>query len=499
MLYNKISINQQGDNMKRNKIATIALASMLAVSACIGLTACKENKSNSKLPEYPFWLPEEPATQNASVHDPSVFQDPADGKFYAFGSHFAVASSTDLISWRQVASEGAQGQQMLYGTTNWRSVLPLSDALVGGSQNTWAPDVEKIGDTYYMYYSLTSGFGSGRSVIGRVSSDSVTGPYSNEEIIVYSSEKAGEPNAIDPELFYDESGRLWMVYGSFYGGIFLIELDPATGLRKDGRTYRDYQAGKYTLNEYFGKMLWKGGGGGVEGPFIFYDETQGYYYLMVSDGDLSSNYNMLVARSENPDGPYTDIKGNDVAANIGGGNKLAGNYQFAGDQGYAAIGHNSVVQLDGKTLVVAHTRYRSGPDGVSGNHNLRVLEMYFNEDGWPVLSPNAYAGEEPGLVTQAEAAGDYQVVVHTTKRNDATFVDSVPYTFSEDGKILSGTAEAGTWTVISDYYVEIVLNNITYNGVIAPAWISYENAGRLCMTAVSDQGGSIWANQVIGE
>ena len=89
------------------------------------------------------------------------------------------------------------------------------------------------------------------------------------------------------------------------------------------------------------------------------------------------------------------------------------------------------------------------------------------------------------------------MIVHTTKRNDKAFVDSVGYTFSEDGKILSGATEAGTWTVTSDYYVEIVLNGVTYNGVIAPAWISYENAAGLCMTAVSDQGGSLWANPVI--
>lgn len=486
-----------GDIMKRNKIITLALASVFAVTACVGLAACKDDPSESKLPQYQYWLPDKPTTRNASVHDPSVFQDPADGTFYVFGSHFAIASSPDLIAWTQVAMDGAAGQQMLYGTTNWRTVIPESAALVGGSQNTWAPDVEYLGDEYHMYYSLTSGFGSGKSAIGKVTSDNVTGPYSDEEVIVFSSEKAGEPNAIDPELFYDKSGKLWMVYGSFYGGIFLLELDPATGLRKDGRTYQDYQAGKYTLEEYFGKLLWKGGGGGVEGPFIFYNAAQGYYYLMVSDGDLNTNYNMLIARSENPDGPYVDIKGNDVSKQTGGGNKLAGNYQFAGDQGYAAIGHNSVIQIDGKTLVVAHTRYRSGDSGVTPGHNVRVMEMYFNEDGWPVLSPNTYAGEEPGLVTAEDAAGDYEVIVHTTKRNDKTFVDSVGYTFSEDGKILSGTTEAGTWTVTSDYYVEIVLNGVTYNGVIAPAWISYENAAGLCMTAVSDQGGSLWANPVI--
>lgn len=36
------------------------------------------------------------------------------------------------------------------------------------------------------------------------------------------------PNAIDPTVFYDADDRMWMVYGSWSGGIFLLELDPAT-------------------------------------------------------------------------------------------------------------------------------------------------------------------------------------------------------------------------------------------------------------------------------
>ena len=156
------------------------------------------------------------------VHDPSIFYDRASGRYYAFGSHYAVASTTDFITWRQDAP-GDTGYKTLYGKDNKAETLPLSYAAVGGDQNTWAPDVEKIGDKYYMYYSLTGAFGKNKSVIGRVSSDNVLGPYSNEELIL-KSDGAGQPNCIDPELFYDKEGRLWMVYGSFYAGIYIKEL-----------------------------------------------------------------------------------------------------------------------------------------------------------------------------------------------------------------------------------------------------------------------------------
>ena len=160
------------------------------------------------------------------VHDPSIFYDEVTNKYYAFGSHFAVASSTDLVIWHQEVEENEP--QKLFGTKDFRSVLIKSDEFNGRDGNinsTWAPDVIKHGDKYYMYYALTSAFGKGKSCIGRVSSDNVLGPYSNEEVLIYSHDLWWEePNAIDPELFFDKNGKLWMVYGSYFAGIYILEL-----------------------------------------------------------------------------------------------------------------------------------------------------------------------------------------------------------------------------------------------------------------------------------
>ncbi len=420
------------------------------------------------------------------VHDPSIFYDRASGRYYAFGSHYAVASTTDFITWRQDAP-GDTGYKTLYGKDNKAETLPLSYAEVGGDQNTWAPDVEKIGDKYYMYYSLTGAFGKNKSVIGRVSSDNVLGPYSNEELIL-KSDGAGQPNCIDPELFYDKDGRLWMVYGSFYAGIYIKEL--YTEGEKAGLPKED------ELNDY-GKLLWKGNSVGVEGPFIFYAPKTDYYYLMVSDGDLNKNYNMRVARSKNPDGPYTDITGKDMAASAGGGNKLTGNYKFDGDIGYAALGHNSVIKKDGKYLAVYHARRydasATNTNNVSSYHSLRTNQLFFNEEGWPVLAPNRYAKESLGKVTPTRAAGDYDIVVHTTNTT-ATFVDSIRYTLTSDGKITNGGSEAGTWSVQNDCHITLTLGGTEYKGVIAPAWCTYQRKGVLSITATSAQGGSLWAN-----
>lgn len=459
--------------MKTKKWLCLLLATALTTAACLAIAGCGEEEGDKNLPTANYKLPTDVAFgSSVAVHDPSAFFDEISRRYYAFGSHFAVASSTNLLTWKQEVSDG--GANALYGTTNWRSVLSKSDALVGGTQNTWAPDVIYLNDTYYMYYSLTSNFGSSKSVIGRVSSDSVLGPYSNEEIIIYSTGGSGEPNCIDPELFYDKDGNLWMVYGSFFGGIYVKELDE-NGLPVD---------------DGFGTMVWRlGASAGVEGPFIFYNEDTEYYYLMVSEGDLSTVYNMRVARSKNPNGPYVDITGNDVATTEGKGNKLAGNFQFAGDSIKAALGHNSVIVEDGKYFVVCHVR-----NNVNGGHHLEVHQLFFNEDYWPVLSPSRFADEKKGLVTQEQAAGVYDVVVHSVETIE-DIIPSAQYTFSADGTIAnaSGTS-AGTWSMVQDYYVTLTLNGIEYKGVVVPGWRDYgTQEGILCITATSETGNAIWA------
>lgn len=428
-----------------------------------------------------YELPSDPDYGNSvSVHDPSIFYDDTTNKYYAFGTHFAVASSDDLLHWRQEAWDGDSGAKLLYGTTDFRSVLSQSVAIADNStQNTWAPDVQKIGNKYYMYYSLTSAFGSSKSVIGRVSSNNVLGPYSNEEIIVWSTGN-NSPNCIDPELFYDKNGGLWLVYGSFFNGIYIKQLDAATGLPLENGVH-DY-----------GKLLWKGSSKGVEGPFIFYNAETDYYYLMTSDGSLSSDYNMRVARSKNPDGPYTDITGKDMASAYGGGNKLAGNYKFEGDNGWAALGHNSVIKVNGQYLVVCHARYEES-GAVSGGHSVQVRQLYFNEEGWPVLAPNRYAGETLGKMTAADVVGKYDIILHSTG-NNADFIPSSRYTLAAGGTVTSNSAAVGSWELTGDHYITVTINGTAYRGVVAPCWNLYRSEGLLCITATSSGGQSLWAN-----
>ena len=472
--------------MKLKKLFVSALAVVMTLATIFSLAGCN-GTGGIELPDEPIEMPESAASGTAAVHDPSVYYDVSSQTYYAFGTHYAVASSKDLVNWTQeVTDQTISGGRLtwpsLYGSesyvdkngTEWPAAIQSTVELVNptrDSTTTWAPDVHKIGSKYYMYYSLTGGFGSNSSAIGRVESDNVMGPYSNNTIIVESvtSSDSRKPNAIDPELFYDKDGTLWMVYGSFFGGIYIKELD------KNGLPVEDG----------FGKLLWSHDGKVVEGPFIFYNDDTDYYYMMATHGDLQSDYTMRVARSKNPDGPYEDITGQDMI-NPGGGNKLAGNYNIANMGNNVALGHNSVVERRGEFFVVCHVR-----DAIKGMHHLETRRLYFNKEGWPVMAPLRYAGEEDGTATVEETAGTYDIVVHTTGVSQ-TIVGSVECTLNADGTI-SG-ALSGTWSMEDDYFVTLEIDGISYSGVICGGWRTGEYAGGVyCITATSADGNAIWA------
>lgn len=493
--------------MKKLAIFSLSLAAVLAMGVMAGCTPSDNTKpsdgDDATVPEYymPQWSGRENEEREVSVHDPSIFQDPADGTYYAFGTHYAVASSADLINWTQVA--GDNDYEALYGencqTAEGYSAWPkaLQDTLdvvmpSASVTTTWAPDVEYHDGTYYMYYSLTSAFGSRNSAIGRVESNRVMGPYGNNVVLIDSMGGSGsDPNCIDPELFYDKDGGLWMVYGSFFGGIYILELENEGenwGLPKEGQGY--------------GKRLWGSDRSGMEGPFIFYNEDTGYYYLMTSHGDLNTNYNMRVARSENPDGPYVDITGENVEGNSGGGNKLAGNYVLGDANGYAAIGHNSVIKTSSEEsgdryLVVSHARRQAGDTGVTPAHSVYVFQLYFNEDGWPVMNPNRYADEVTGTGIEDEMlVGDFDLVLHT-EGTTAEFAQSSVYSLAADGNVTKDGGNVGTWERSGDYYITVTLDGIEYKGVVTPSYRMYErsvyeNYPVWSITATSNTGRALW-------
>ncbi len=435
-----------------------------------------------------------------AVHDPSIIK--ADGTYYIFGSHMTGASTTDLRTWTNVAN-GYTSKNPVYGDIfaedldvfdyagSGDSVIPTDD----GGYHVWAPDViyNEAQGLYYMYYCTSSTWNA--SNLCYATSENVDGPYEWQGALIYSGftsetieetdvldyvseEYATEnymtlgddynyedyPNAIDPTVFYDEDGRMWMVYGSWSGGIFLLEIDESTG--EVIHPEADPENG---VDAYFGKKLLGGGHKSIEGPYILYDETSGYYYLFVSYGSLTrtGGYQIRVFRSETVDGEYVDMNGKYPTEGLNHayyGLKLSGNYYLPSlKRAYMATGHNSaMIDDDGKMYICYHTRFDDGTE----NHSPRVKQFFINEEGWPCMLPYATDGEtisETGYEKE-EVIGEYYVI-NQGMAIDAEIAEPVKFVLTERGNVFGDGVE-GTWEMTDGtYYMKLTYNETTYSGV----------------------------------
>lgn len=257
------------------------------------------------------------------------------------------------------------------------------------------------------------------------------------------------PNAIDPNLFFDAAGEhLYMSYGSWCGGLFILELDPSTGEAiYPGADSVDEASGNF-VDRYFGVHIAGGNNQSGEGPYIQYDPETGYYYLYETYGGPAADggYNMRLFRSLTPYGPYMDAAGGNAADsgadNDSYGSKLMGNYSLYGQVGKRAAGHNSVlIDEDGSRYLVYHQRFETDPQLEA--HEVRVHQQFLNEDLWPVPAVYEYRAQQPENYEAGEVAGFYEFICHgktTTGEMEPTQILAL----YEDGTL--GGARTGTWT-----------------------------------------------------
>jgi arabinan endo-1,5-alpha-L-arabinosidase len=452
--------------------------------------------------------PPAPTFANVTVHDPSVVRDGS--TFYVFGSHMASASTTDLLRWTQITTSAAYPNSLI---RNQAPLTEFSEALTyaGGATTFWAPDVIRLGDgKYYFYYCACQG-SSPLSALGLAKADAVTGPYANVTILLKSSGSTPTvqpydvntmPNVVDPSVFFDQTGRLWMVYGSFSGGIFILRLDSTVGSPTIGQPIS---------GQGYGKKLIGGNSSRIEGPYIIYSPETSYYYLFMTFGglDAAGGYNVRVGRSRNPDGPYLDSAGNDLTNVMGSitddtliapyGVKLMGNWQFlhvsgetlSTSRGYVSPGGCSVYRdpATGQYFLVFHTRFV----GSGEVHEVRVHQFYFNTDGWPVVAPHRYARETIGATDAGRIVGNYKLINHG-KDITATVKTSSVIALNFDGSVTG--AATGTWLLSGEHDVTLTLSGVTYRGVFARQWDDDNQTWVLTFTALSGNGTAIWGSKV---
>lgn len=492
-----------------NKIFKRAVAlCLLAVLALGVLSACTPEPQITQEPvAYDFTvnysgIKKGQVNSGVSVHDPSILK--AGDTYYIYGSHMAAASCGDLLKWRKMA-DGYNPANSVFGQIysvraeafayagDKISVIPTDD----GGTHVWAPDViyNKAQGKYFMYYCTTSTWNASNLCYGV--SDTPEGPFEWKGALIYSGfdkntishtnvldvvseDHAIEnyingnkgynfreyPNAIDPSVFYDADGRMWMTYGSWSGGIFILELDPETGL-----VIHPEADPANNVDPYFGKRLFGGGHQSMEAPYILYDAASGYYFMFVSYGALNrtGGYQIRVLRAEAPNGDYVDMNGKAPAADTNHsyfGLKLSGNYMLPSlSKAYMATGHNSaLVDDDGKRYVVYHTRF----DGGSEFHSPRVHQFLLNAEGWPCMLPYQTQGEtvnESGY-TMDEVWGRYYMINQGTKIDDKIAQPEIVYLLKDGRVVGKGETELGSWAMTEGtYHMTLTLGEKTYSGV----------------------------------
>lgn len=276
------------------------------------------------------------------IHDPSTVVE-CDGKYYTFGTGGGGLISEDGWKW------------------NSGGVRP------GGGA---APDAIKIGDRYLVVYGATGGSGNHKGAILTMWNKTLD-PKSpdfkySEPVVVATSDGYEESDAIDPGVMLDPvTGRLWLSYGTYFGFIRVVELDPKTGKRVEG-------------NKPVNVAIV------CEASDLIYHD--GWYYLLATHGTCcdgpNSTYNIVVGRSKSVTGPYIDNVGRDMLE--GGGKMVA---VTSGD--LIGPGHFGRI-IVGEGIEKMSCHYEA--DLAQGGRSVLGIRPLVWKNGWPVAGDNIKNG-----------------------------------------------------------------------------------------------------------
>ncbi|MDO5397654.1 MAG: family 43 glycosylhydrolase [bacterium] len=445
----------------------------------------------------------EPEDPTFGAHDPTIFKDPASGKYFAYSSHNLVFESTDLINWikhdyTKTVTVPSDAKEFIEKHMELKN-KDKKDAAATANKTYWAPDlIYKPDDEYpYWFYLSTSCYldengdgiadegadgGARNSVISLVKAKS-PGLWDGETkecgVVMASKEYNNNynTNAIDANI-YTENGQTYFIWGSFWKGIH------GAKLTEDGRVEGvDYTSDETLLSsvQNFGSRLFSTPNGvmGPEGAFTFKNKDNGYTYMLTSYGWLGTNYNSRLARtdtamsniigSSSPHTVFVDAENHKVGTTYTEqsdkskpwGYKLIGSYNLGGIT-YYGNGHNSVMQDDdGNWYYVQHSRKVQDAAAY-----LQVRKMLWTSSGWPVVSPLVYSGETEQKLPQEMVYGTWNLCsVGHTILDGCTSVDQSAAYRGADAPVYSsevvlqadGTigGNKGIWTFDGDHTVTL--------------------------------------------
>jgi arabinan endo-1,5-alpha-L-arabinosidase len=384
-----------------------------------------------------------------------TFADPAvikakDGYWYAYGTTdplregegtrhiIPTARSSDLVNWAHVGDAFSEAT-----LPDWAA----PDAAL------WAPDIRYLDGTYYLYYVVTQTTVTDEpndNAIGVATADSPTGPWTDSGGPVVGPRRgdSGNPGdfkwTFDPSEFTDVDGTRYLYYGSYYGGIFVTELN-AEGTRPVGDPTQVAIDNRY------------------EGAYVVRHGR--WYYLFASEANCcagpTTGYTVFAGRSASPTGPFTDRDGISLLTSRVGGTIVV----TPNGNTWVGTGHNAVVtDLAGQDWLAYHAidrrdPYLDEPFGI--NQRPMLLDRLDWIDGWPTVRAGRWASQEPqpAPVTDWTVGGSFDLAGAASCEPDievTTGKSPADYRAEADLRLGEGAAAAGlvaSWRSQGNYLV----------------------------------------------
>ena len=341
-------------------LLTAMLIGMLALSTAANAQPDSAKPDSGKpLTVLPL---EESASRGITTRDPSSIVKCKE-EYWVFYTGRGVPSyrSKDLVKWER-------GPAVFKAAPEWiAQIVPANRNML-----YWAPDIMKLGDHYFLYYAVSS-FGKMTSAIGLATNptldpDDPAYHWTDQGFVVRTQDGDGY-NAIDPSVFHDRDGSLWLTFGSYWSGIKLIELDPQTGKRMAP----DSKLFSLAYNE------------SIEASYLCRHDD--YYYLFVNWGSCcrgpKSTYNIRIGRSRSVTGPYLDKAGVDMLHRGGSLFLPTTNGPLIGP------GHAGILNAQGKDWFTSDFE---GDLRMGGQATLAIMPLHWNAAGWPEATVNDVKG-----------------------------------------------------------------------------------------------------------
>lgn len=424
-----------------------------------------------------------------NVHDPSILK--SGEYFYSYSTD--VAYGTDVRPGIQIRKSKDLVQWFFVGWV-FSGVPAMGGTFItqnGGTpfQALWAPYIMKVGNEFRLYYSLSSAVPR-LSVIGLATATHPEGPWTEKGLVVTSrNDAAVQTNAIDPTVVVTPGGEHWFYYGSAWDGIYILKLDPATGLAQSAGD----KGTRIAQRGFTGSTV----NGNIEGAEIIYNSQLNKYYLFISYDWLETKYNVRVGRADNPQGPFLDFNGVNLNAVQDHGPMILAPYRFAGHSGWQGVAHCSVFQDNGQ-YYMAH----QGRPGVDRFYmDMHVRKIFWTSNGWPVVSPERYAWEKDSLISQADIVGEWEQIIlgytvvpgYANEQISPDFQNSINLTIGANGT-LNGNA-ANTWTYSAPWLTMTWANGFTDKVFIQKGrdWENKKNT--IIFSGLNNQGTAIWGKK----